>query len=118
MVMATMLGWPTATPGPEPGPGRGDHAAKHCGVLRRRVPLHRIPTIAVDAAVIKPPASLRCCNELAGSPVRGIRDLWVANDEENVGMLVAVEHDGIEAGAFVHGIKQVLEALDIALYED
>ena len=43
----------------------------------------------------------------------------VVDDMQNaVGMLVAVEHDGIEAGAFVHGIKQILEALDIALYED
>jgi hypothetical protein len=166
-------------PGPEPAPTQGDQAAKVCGVLRRRVPLHRITTIAVDAAVIKPPAGLDCCNDLAGDSVRGIRDLWLADDaaevavrklgaqtrettgtlkpvaadnrvkdlkvrysmgwwaygdsgvfaergdsgaivvddERNaVGMLVAVEHDGTEAGAFVHGIKQVFEALDIALY--
>ena len=50
---------------------------------------------------------------------RGDSGAIVVDDMQNaVGMLVAVEHDGIEAGAFVHGIKQILEALDIALYED
>lgn len=38
-----------------------------------------------------------------------------------VGMLVAVEHDGKDdsepAGAFVHGIKQIFKALEIAPYE-
>ena len=171
-------------PGLEPAPTQGDQAAKHCGVLRRRVPLARIPTIAVDAAVIKPPESLVCENESAGGPVRGIRDLWTANDSENVavskigaqtgetrgmlkpvaadnrikdlkvrysmgwwaygddggvfaergdsgaivvdderhavGMLVAVEHDGTgngPPGAFVHGIKQIFEALDVELLD-
>jgi hypothetical protein len=167
-------------PGPEPAPTQGDQAAKHCGVLRRRVPLQRIPTIAVDAAVIKPPQGLDCVNESALGPVRGIRDLWTADDKEDVavskigaqthettgtlkpvaadnrvkdlrvrysmgwwaygnggvfaekgdsgaivvdsqrnaiGMLVAVEHDGSGAGAFVHGINQIFEALDIALYD-
>jgi hypothetical protein len=151
-------------------------------VLRRRVPLARIPTIAVDAAVIKPPEGLVCANESVGGPVRGIRDLWRVNDNEDVevskigaqtaetrgtlkpvnadnrvkdlrvrysmgwwaygdgsvfaepgdsgaivvdaeryaiGMLVAVEHDGTDGappGAFVHGIKQIFEALDIELY--
>jgi hypothetical protein len=168
-------------PGPEPGPTPGGPAAKHCGVLRRRVPLHRIPTIAVDAAVIKPPQGLQCSNETDGHGITGTRDLltehdestvpisklgaqtqqttghlkpvtadlriedqkvrysmgwWAYGDQEKfadrgdsgavvidrarkvVGMLVAVEHDGPAAGAFVHGIRQILEALDIALYED
>lgn len=167
-------------PGPEPAPALGDHAAKHCGVLRRRVPLHRIPTIAVDAAVIKPPDGLECEDGSGRGGVRGIRDLWLADDNDDVavskvgaqtqetsgrlkpvaadnrikdlkvrysmgwwaygddgafaepgdsgaivldaernavGMLVAVEHDGIGAGAFVHGIRQIFEALDIALYD-
>jgi len=45
-------------------------------------------------------------------------------DEEHkaVGMLVAVEHDGTDGdeppGAFVHGIKQIFRALEIAPYED
>jgi hypothetical protein len=38
-----------------------------------------------------------------------------------VGMLVAIEHDGTEggepAGAFVHGIKQIFKALEIAPYK-
>ncbi len=44
-------------------------------------------------------------------------------DEVNkaVGMLVAVEHDGTQSdaptGAFVHGIKQIFKALEIAPYE-
>jgi len=150
-------------------------------VLRRRVPLHRITTIAVDAAVIKPPQGLDCGNRSAGGAVRGIRDLWTADDKEDVsvskvgaqtlettgtlkpvaadnrvkdlkvrysmgwwaygdhgafaeqgdsgaivldeernaiGMLVAIEHDGAgedAPGAFVHGINQIFEALDIAL---
>ncbi len=37
-----------------------------------------------------------------------------------VGMLVAVEHDGTEGdhppGAFVHGVKQIFKALEIAPY--
>jgi hypothetical protein len=165
-------------PGPEPAPAQGDHAAKNCGVLRRRVPLARVPTIAVDAAVIKPPDGLVCANDSAGGHVRGICDLWTVDDNENVavskigaqteetqgtlkpvaadlrvqdlkvrysmgwwadgnngvfaepgdsgaivvdeernavGMLVAVGHDGAVPGAFVHGIKQIFEALDIAL---
>lgn len=170
-------------PGPAPAPTQGDHAAKHCGVLRRRVPLHRITTIAVDAAVIKPPQGLACENTSAGGAVRGIRDLWTADDQQDVvvskigaqtnettgtlkpvaadnrvkdlrvrysmgwwaygnngafaeqgdsgaivvdeerhaiGMLVAIEHDDAgdgPVGAFVHGINQIFEALDIALYD-
>jgi hypothetical protein len=150
-------------------------------VLRRRVPLHRITTIAVDAAVIKPPQGLDCGNGSGGGAVRGIRDLWTVDDKEDVavskvgaqtqettgtlkpvaadnrvkdlkvrysmgwwaygdhgafaeqgdsgaivvdeernaiGMLVAIEHDGAgedAPGAFVHGINQIFEALDIAL---
>lgn len=139
------------------------------------MPLHHVPTIAVDAAVIKPPEGLEC----AAGGVRGIRDLWpgddkpdipvrkhgaqtgattgllkpvgadlrvrdqrarysmgwwvyaadgvfaergdsgaiVLDEERNaVGMLVAVEHDGTQAGdAFVHGIQQIFRALCIAL---
>ena len=170
-------------PGPEPAPTQGDQAAKHCGVLRRRVPLHRIPTIAVDAAVIKPPEGLDCENKSAGGAVRGIRDLWTADDKETVavskigaqtgetqgmlkpvtadlrvkdlrvrysmgwwvegnggvfaepgdsgaivvdearnaiGMLVAVSTGpgADRPGAFVHGIEQIFEALDIALRDD
>lgn len=169
-------------PGPEPAPTQGDQSAKHCGALRRRVPLDRINTIAVDAAVIKPPQGLTCTNEFQREDVRGIRDLWLTDDAEDVvvskvgaqtgattgtlkpvaadhrvkdlkarysmgwwaygnygafadsgdsgaialdeernaiGMLVAVEHDGTEGNetpsAFIHGIKQIFEALDIAL---
>ncbi len=171
-------------PGPEPAPTQGDQAAKHCGVLRRRVPLARIPTIAVDAAVVKPPDGLACENDSAGGYVRGIRDLWTADDNENIavskigaqtgetqgtlkpvaadlrvkdlrvrysmgwwaegnggvfaepgdsgaivvdearnaiGMLVAVSTNSAgdrPSGAFVHGIKQIFEALDVVLYED
>ena len=148
------------------------------------MPLARIPTIAVDAAVIKPPDGLACENASAGGDVRGIRDLWTADDNENIavskigaqtgetqgtlkpvaadlrvkdlrvrysmgwwaegnggvfaepgdsgaivvdearkaiGMLVAVStNSGGDrlAGAFVHGIKQIFEALDIALFGD
>jgi hypothetical protein len=153
-------------------------------VLRRRVPLARIPTIAVDAAVIKPPDGLACESDSARGYVRGIRDLWTADESENIavskigaqtgetqgtlkpvtadlrvkdlrvrysmgwwvegkggvfaepgdsgaividdarnaiGMLVAVSTNSAgdrPSGAFVHGIKQIFEALDIALYED
>ena len=45
----------------------------------------------------------------------------VVDEERNaIGMLVAIEHDGADdgpLGAFVHGISQIFEALDIALYD-
>lgn len=53
---------------------------------------------------------------------RGDSGAIVIDDERKaVGMLVAVEHDGTgeePAGAYVHGIKQIFEALDIALPDD
>lgn len=151
-------------------------------MVRRKVPLHLISYVAVDAAVIKPPAGLRYANNLAGARIGGIRDLWTEPDETEVevrkigaqsgetrgrlmpvaadhrmkgiparyslgwwvdgearafaeggdsgsivvddqgcavGMCVAVEHDGTANGGppatFVHGIKQIFHALDIAL---
>jgi hypothetical protein len=72
-------------------------------VLRRRVPLHRIPTIAVDAAVIKPPEGLDCENKSAGGAVRGIRDLWTADDNENV----AVSKIGAQTGETQGTLKPV-----------
>lgn len=71
-------------PGPEPAPASGDHASKHCGVVRRKVPLHLISYVAVDAAVIKPPAGLKYSNELAGTKIAGIHDLWPEPDETEV----------------------------------
>ncbi len=37
------------------------------------------------------------------------------DERQAIGMLVAVEHDGHDAAAFVHGIEQILRALDIEL---
>jgi hypothetical protein len=90
-------------PGVEPAPTQGDHATKHCGVLRRRVPLARIPTIAVDAAVIKPPESLACENESAGGCVRGTRDLWTVDDNESI----AVSKIGAQSGETRGALKPV-----------
>lgn len=165
-----------APPGPEPSSAGG----LSCGTVRRRVPLNRLPAIAVDAAVIKPDPGLKCSNEMDCGAPTGIRDLWVVEPESAavavrkqgaqtletagwlvpipadhkmqdvkarytqgwwvygedgaafagrgdsgsividdgrkvIGMLVAIEYDGPGAAAFVHGIKQVFSALDIAL---
>ena len=162
--------------GPEPQSVDGHF----CGTVRRRVPLTNLPTIGVDAAVIKPAAGFDCCNDLEGGSIRGVRDLWVVDDDADtvsvlkhgaqtglttgelypiaadhlmhdvraryncgwwaygsdgtafattgdsgsialdrdrraVGMVVAVDRRGEGAAAFVHGIKQVLMALQIAL---
>jgi hypothetical protein len=48
------------------------------------VPLYNLPSIQVDAAVIKPPARLDCDNVMECGTPTGIRDLWVAEDESEV----------------------------------
>jgi hypothetical protein len=66
--------------GPKPNTADG----QPCGVLRRRVPLHHLPLIGVDAAVVKPRPNLDCNNELAcGAPI-GVRDLWVVEDDREL----------------------------------
>jgi hypothetical protein len=165
-----------AAAGPEPASVDG----RPCGTIRRRVPLHHLPSIAVDAAVIKPDPGFLCDNEMACGTPTGTRDLWVVDDESAevpvhkhgaqtgltsgalmpsaadhymkdvqaryssgwwvygsdgntfaargdsgaivvdemrriVGMVVAIEHAGADAAAFVHGIKQIFAALEIAL---
>jgi hypothetical protein len=165
-----------APPGPEPKSTGG----QLCGTIRRRVPLRHLPSIDVDAAVIKPPAGFECGNHLQCGMPNGIRDLWVVDDDSEpipvrkhgaqtrltsgellpvaaahrmrdvrtrygsgwwvygthgasfasrgdsgsivvdsarqvVGMVVAVESEEKGAAAFVHGIKQIFAALQIAL---
>lgn len=165
-----------APPGPEPASTSG----QQCGVVRRRVPLNFLLSIAVDAAVIKPYADIQCGNEMACGPLNGIKDLWrleegetitvrkqgartfetsgelmpvqadhymdgvqarysmgwwaygdsntpfaakgdsgsiVVNEDRNaVGMVVAIDRDDERGGdGFVHGIKQVLSALQVTL---
>lgn len=164
-----------APPGPEPSSATGTH----CGELRRRVPLHHLPFISVDAAVVKPrPGFVRPDRIMRRAP-RDIHDLWsidqqepvavrkhgaqtgitsgellpipadhymvdvrarytcgwwvegkgnnpfaskgdsgaIVVDEANraVGMVVAIERDGDCPAAYIHGIKQILTALEIEL---
>jgi len=166
----------SALAGPEPSSADG----QYCGTLRRRVPLHHLPSIGVDAAVIKPHPGIECVNHMDCGTPTGIRDLWVVENQSEsiavrkygaqtrmtggqlmpvaadhymedvrarysagwwvdgndgmgfaakgdsgaivvddarqvVGMVVAVEHADAGAAAFVHGIKQVFAALQIAL---
>ncbi|MGH2853836.1 MAG: hypothetical protein ACRDLF_06555 [Solirubrobacteraceae bacterium] len=165
-----------APAGPEPSSADG----RFCGTVRRRVPLSHLPSIVVDAAVVKPHPSIACSSHMDCGAPNGLRDLWVAEDESEVvavrkhgaqtgmtsgqlmpipadhymedvraryakgwwaygsdgaafaakgdsgaivvdearrvvGMVVAIDHDGPDAAAFVHGIKQVFAALQIAL---
>jgi hypothetical protein len=64
-------------PGPEPQSTDG----RFCGSIRRRVPLYNLPTIGVDAAVVKPAQNLDCRNQLGCGMVNGIRDLWIVDDQ-------------------------------------
>lgn len=165
-----------APAGPQPHSSTG----RYCGKIRRRVPLHHLPSIGVDAAVIKPQPRIDCTNRMDCGAPTGLRDLWVVEDQAQdipvrkhgaqtqvtsgqlmpiaadhymqdvharyssgwwvygcegtafadqgdsgaivvddarrvVGMVVAVDRLGAGGAAFVHGIKQVFAALQIAL---
>ena len=68
-----------APPGPEPASTDG----QDFGVLRRRVPLVFVPSIAVDAAVIKPFPEIGCDNEMGcGVPSR-VRDLLLRSEHDS-----------------------------------
>jgi hypothetical protein len=69
-----------APPGPEPGNTDGSY----CGRVRRRVPLDNLAEITADAAVIKPPAGLECCNQLACGSTNGTRDLSKVQEESEM----------------------------------
>jgi hypothetical protein len=90
-----VLGFPEETamlyapPGPEPSLSGG----RPCGTLRRRVPLYHLPTIGVDAAVVKPIPTLACSNEMECGGPNGIRDLFVLDDEDE---LIAVRKHGAQ----------------------
>lgn len=92
-----------APPGPEPSSTDG----QDFGVLRRRVPLVFLPSIAVDAAVIKPYADIECDNAIGCGAPTGVRDLLlrcehdsaisvtklVASTQETTGELLSIQSD-------------------------
>ncbi len=69
-----------APPGPEPPSASG----QYLGTVRRRVPLLYLPSIAVDAAVIKPREAITCTNQMACGTPAGTRDLWVVDDDSEI----------------------------------
>ncbi len=50
--------------------------------MRRRVPLVFLPSIAVDAAVIKPYAEIDCCNTMGCGVPSGVRDLLLRSEHD------------------------------------
>ncbi len=68
-----------APPGPEPLSTDG----QDFGVLRRRVPLVFLPSIAVDAAVIKPYTEIECNNTMGCGALNGVRDLLLKSEHDN-----------------------------------
>jgi hypothetical protein len=77
----------SAPPGPEPG-----NNGTPCGIVRRRVPLHNLPSIAVDAAVIKPYGGVACSNEAAYGMPNGIRDLFVLEPHQKSELMSVRKH--------------------------
>ncbi len=92
-----------APPGPEPSSTDG----QAFGVLRRRVPLAFLPSIAVDAAVVKPFPEIGCDNTMGCGVPRGVRDLLLrcehdraisvtklgASTHETTGELLSIQSD-------------------------
>jgi hypothetical protein len=92
-----------APPGPEPSSTDG----QDFGVLRRRVPLVFLPSIAVDAAVVKPFREVACDNSMGCGAPRGVRDLLLrsehdrsvpvtklgASTQETAGELLSIQSD-------------------------
>jgi hypothetical protein len=83
----------------EPGPRHGITGTA-CGTLRRRVPLHNLPYIAVDAAVIKPYPNVLCSNVMACGMPNGIRDLFVLEDHEK-NEFMSVRKHGAESNSTI-----------------
>jgi len=79
-----------APPGPEPP----SHSGQPCGTVRRRVPLEYLPSIRVDAAVIKPYPGVKCSNDLECGAPTGLRDLRV---EDHTDMIDVHKH-GAQTG--------------------
>ncbi len=86
---ATIAGYPGG--GPEPANTDGE-----CfGLLRRRVPLYFLPSIAVDAAVIKPFPDTECSNDMGTRTPCGIRDLLLKSEQDTA---IAVRKHGASTG--------------------
>jgi hypothetical protein len=81
--------------GPEPN---STDNAQYCGTIRRRVPLHHLPSIGVDAAVVKPRRGLDCRNQMECGAPTGIRDLNVLDDPSDQSRPVSVRKHGAQTG--------------------
>lgn len=86
-----------APPGPEPSSITG----QHCGTLRRRVPLSHLPTIVVDAAVVKPHRDFECSNEMECGAPQGTNDLWTVRDATEIHVRKHGAQTGMTAGRLI-----------------
>lgn len=66
----------------EPDPGLPHRV--YLGEVRRIVPLAPLPSVAVDAAVIKPSAPFEWINSPDGVWVKEARDLWLAEETQEI----------------------------------
>jgi hypothetical protein len=88
-------------PGPEPSSIGG----QHFGEVRRRVPLVYLPSIDVDAAVIKPRPEVECSNLMGSGTPTGIRDLLLKSERDSV---IQVRKHGASTGETTGDLLSIL----------
>lgn len=78
---------------------------QHFGEVRRRVPLVYLPSIAVDAAVIKPLPEVKCSNLMSCGTPTGVRDLLPQSERDSV---IPVRKHGASTGETTGDLLSVL----------